>query len=252
MLYNIYGDDMKDIKEVAQETKTDETIIFKQNRKLSQHLPLKIIMILLIMASIAYFLYTYLTTNFSLDNKLNLFNLIFIFIMVIVLGITLLSNNLISIFFMTINYCLIICFIIINLYSFLPQKKVVQNKKEDITSKITCTGITNISNNTTIDIDYQNDNIELIKYIYTFELKDQVKAEEYINNFDLTYKDLNNIYSEISINDKIIVTLTYRFLNSDIEKFKNISKASYIKDNNVSYQLFKEKELNNLTCKNRN
>lgn len=252
MLYNIYGDDMKDIKEVTQEIKTNETIIFKQNRKLSQHLPLKIIMILLIMTSIVYFLYTYLTTNFSLDNKLNLFNLIFIFIMLIVLGITLLSNNLISIFFMTINYCLIICFIIINLYSFVPQKKVVQNKKEDITSKITCTGITNISNNTTIDIDYQNDNIELIKYIYTFELKDQVKAEEYINNFDLTYKDLNNIYSEISINDKIIVTLTYRFLNSDIEKFKNISKASYIKDNNVSYQLFKEKELNNLTCKNRN
>ena len=58
--------------------------------------------------------------------------------------------------------------------------------------------------------------------------------------------DLINIYGEIEISDNVVVKITYKLENMDIDKIKEI-------DDNFtdSYKKFKKENLDSLTCKNR-
>ena len=112
--------------------------------------------------------------------------------------------------------------------------------------KITCTGITDTSDDTKIDIDYNEDQIKKIVYTYTFNINKKDGAENLVNRFDRKYSEIDNIYSEITISDNVIVTFTYKLENVDQDKLKELDE-----DIETSFKKYKEKELNNLTCKNR-
>ncbi len=205
----------------------------------------KLIMFILIIGYLAYFIYNYINTDFDWTNKINIFKVTLIFIIIIFLGIICLSNNKATLFFTIINYILICVLIVVSLIDILPKKEkpaTKQTKKEKTIDEgqLICTGKTNTSDNTKIQVTYKEDEIKELIYTYEFDLKDKEKAQELVNNFDNKYKEFNTIYSEISINDKINIIFTYNI--EDVEQ-QNLDKLDI-----KSYKELKEKELDKLTC----
>jgi uncharacterized alkaline shock family protein YloU len=165
------------------------------------------------------------------------------FLSVFLLGCSCITNNKTSVFFTFANYIVLFILIIPFIIDLLPEKlKVVESKTDD---KITCTGHSELSDNTTINIDYKKDKIKKIVYIYTYDVENTLGAENQVNRFDKMYLDFDNIYSEIDVSDKVVVTLTYDLEHVDMESLKEVDDT--ITD---SYKKFK-KQISGYKCNKR-
>lgn len=207
----------------------------------------KIPMLILIISYLIYFIYEYISKDYDINKKENIINIVLIFLSIFLLGLAIVTNNKISLIFTFTNYIVILFLIVPTILTILPkfEKSTTVNKIiED--EKITCTGITDTSNETKIDIDYNENQIKKIVYTYTFNIDKKDGAENLVNRFDRKYSEIDNIYSEITISDNVIVTFTYKLENVDQDKLKELDE-----DIETSFKKFKENELNNLTCKNR-
>ncbi len=209
--------------------------------------PSKIILLILTGLSIIYFVTKLILTEFNFNNEIDLLNTILIVMITILLCLSLLTNNKISLFFVTITFVILICFIGVNIYSNLPSTK---NKKE----LITCVGNDDTSDNVKINIDKTNDKINKIEYIYYFNIEDKDKAETISNEFDSTFTDYKNIYSEIIIDSNVELKLIYNLNDIRITKIKKLNTElnDYIENTYISYDKFKTKKLYSFVCKNRN
>lgn len=207
----------------------------------------KIPMLILIISYLIYFIYEYISKDYDINKKENIINIGLIFLSIFLLGLSIVTNNKISLVFTFTNYIVILFLIVPSILTILPkfEKSTTVNKIiED--EKITCTGITDTSDDPKIDIDYNEDQIKKIVYTYTFNINKKDGAENLVNRFDRKYSEIDNIYSEITISDNVIVTFTYKLENVDQDKLKELDE-----DIETSFKKYKEKELNNLTCKNR-
>ena len=110
-----------------------------------------------------------------------------------------------------------------------------------------CTGSTESSDNTTVEVSYSNNKINKLSYTYIFDLKNKTGAENLVNRFDKQFADFTSIYSEIEISDKVTVKLTFNLENVSMDTVKSI-------DENITddFNELKEKQLNNLTCEQKN
>ena len=203
----------------------------------------KIISIIFILGYISFFIFKYITTDFNLDK--NFFKTILFFILIIIFCCCLITKRKVSIFFSIISWLLILLLVFSNIEKLIPNPIKNENNKNEL-KKITCSGSTDTSDNTIIDIDYTNDKISKIIYTYTFDIDKQDGAQNLVNRFDKMYSDFVNIYSEIEISDNVVVKTTYKLNNVDIDKIKEIDE-----DFTNSYKEFKKKNLKDLACKNR-
>ena len=207
----------------------------------------KIPMLILIISYLIYFIYEYISKDYDINKKENIINIGLIFLSIFLLGLAIVTNNKISLVFTVTNYVVILFLIVPIVLAVLPKheknstaSKIVEDEK------ITCTGSTDTSDETQIDIDYNGDRINKIVYTYIFNIDKKDGAENLVNRFDKKYNDIDNIYSEITISDNVVVTFTYKLENVDQNKLKEIDE-----DIETSFKKLKETQLNNLTCKNR-
>ncbi len=216
-------------------------------KKNKYYLIYKIPMLILIICYLIYFVYEYISKDYDINKKENIINIVLIFLSIFLLGLAIVTNNKISLIFTITNYIVILFLIVPIVSTILPKfekSSTVSKTIED--EKITCTGITDTSDKTQIDIDYNKDQIKKIVYTYTFNIDKKDGAENLVNRFDKKYSEIDNIYSEITISDNVIVTFTYKLENIEQNKLKELDE-----DIETSLEKFKEKELNNLACKNR-
>ena len=92
---------------------------------------------------------------------------------------------------------------------------------------------------------FGNEKLKKIVYIYTYDIENTVGAENQVNRFEKLYEGYNNIYSEIDISDKVVVTLTYNLENINIDELHEIDDT--ITD---SYKKFK-KQISSYKCNKR-
>ena len=201
----------------------------------------KIIMFILVFGYATFYIYQLYTDKIIINNDENI-KIILLFISFFLMGCSLISKNKLSLFFSITNILLICCIILFN-YIKLP--KINNSSKKIETGKITCTGKTDNSDNTTINLDYEKNKINKIEYIYIYSMEEKNGAENLVNHFDKQYSEINSIYSEITYTDKIEVKFTYNLNKLDKETIKSLDNIS------DSYKEFKDKNLNNLECKNR-
>lgn len=203
----------------------------------------KLPMFIFVMGYIVLFIIQYITKDFDIHKTHNIVKVVLMFLSVFLLGCSCITNNKTSVFFTFTNYIVLFILIIPFIIDLLPEKlKVVESKIDD---KITCTGHSELSDNTTINIDYKKDKIKKIVYIYTYDVENTLGAENQVNRFEKMYLDFDNIYSEIDVSDKVVVTLTYDLEHVDMDKLKDIDDT--ITD---SYKKFK-KQLSGYKCSKR-
>ena len=211
------------------------------DKKQTNTLIFKIPMFILVVAYLSLFIYQLFTKDFNIDNNDDKLKLILVLISVFIMGITSITKSKISILFSLLNSLLII-YLFLNNFNI----KIIDYKTKDKNpNKLTCNGKTETSDDTIIDIDYENDKITKIVYTYIFNSDTKDGAENLVNHFDKQYSETNSIYSEITIGDKIEVKFTYNINELDNETIKNIDNI------NTSYKKFKKEKLNNFECKNR-
>ena len=203
----------------------------------------KLPMFLFVMGYIVLFIYQYITKDFDINKTHNIIKVALMFLSVFLLGCSCITNNKASVFFTFANYIVLFVLLIPFIIDLLPEKlKVVESQTAD---KITCSGKSELSDNTTINIDYKKDKIKKIVYIYTYDIENTVGAENQVNRFEKLYEGYNNIYSEIDISDKVVVTLTYNLENVNIDELHEIDDT--ITD---SYKKFK-KQISSYKCNKR-
>ena len=206
----------------------------KQVKTLRYKLP----MFLLVIGYMIYFIYEIFTKDFSLDYDNDKIKLILLFIIVFIMG----CSAILAIFFSITNIILVVVALLINFNVKIPNFKTSDTKKS---GNIICTGKTDTSDNTTVEIEYDNDTINKIVYKYIFNLDNKTGAENLVNHFDKNYSEINAIYSEITYKDNVEVKFTYNIDKIDKDTLKSLDEIT------DSYKEFKEKELNKLQCKNR-
>lgn len=207
----------------------------------------KIPMLILIISYLIYFIYEYISKDYDINKKENIINIGLIFLSIFLLGLAIVTNNKISLVFTVTNYVVILFLIVPIVLAVLPKREKNSTASKIVEDeKITCTGSTDTSDETQIDIDYNGDRINKIVYTYIFNIDKKDGAENLVNRFDKKYNDIDNIYSEITISDNVVVTFTYKLENVDQNKLKEIDE-----DIETSFKKLKETQLNNLTCKNR-
>lgn len=211
------------------------------------YLILKIPMLILIMFYLIYFIYEYISKDYDLNKRENIINIVLIFTSIILLGLSIITSNKLTLVFTCTNYLVTILLFTPVILTSLPKlEKQVPTSKNIEEKQITCSGSTDTSDITQIDVNYSEDKIKKIVYIYTFNIDKKDGAENLMNRFDRKYNEIDNIYSEITIGDKVTVTFTYKLENVDQNKLKEVDEEF-----EPSFKNFKEKELKNLTCKNR-
>lgn len=210
--------------------------------KRDKSLVFKIISIILVLGYIGFFVFEYITTDFDFNK--NIFKIILFFILIFIFCCCLITKNKVSICFGILSWILILLLIFPNIHKIIPNP--INNNNKNKLNKITCNGSTDTSDNTIIDIDYTNDKINKIIYTYTFDIDKKDGAQNLVNRFDKMYSDFASIYSEIEISDNVVVKITYKLDNVDIDKITEIDD-----DFTASYKIFKKEKLKNLTCKNR-
>lgn len=203
----------------------------------------KLPMFLFVMGYIILFIIQYITKDFDINKTHNIIKVVLMFVSVFLLGCSCITNNKVSVFFTFANYIVLFVLLIPFIIDLLPDKLKIKESKID--DKITCSGKSELSDKTTINIDYKKDKIKKIVYIYTYDLENVTGAENQINRFDKMYEDFDNIYSEIEVSDKVVVTLTYNLENIDIDKLKQIDDI-----NTNSYKEFK-KSIKGYKCSKR-
>ncbi len=202
----------------------------------------KIPMFILTIVYLTVFIYNFIKNGYEFDTFNNILKVILIFVGIILLGLSTITMGRKSIIFAIGNYIVIFILIIPSIISVMPKPSDYENSNK--IDNIVCSGSTDISNNSKIEITKKGNDIEKIVYIYTFDINDKAEAENVINRFDKQYTDINNIYSEITISNNVVVTFTYNMKNIDLNKLKEIDDTI-----TTSYKDFKNKQLNNLTCK---
>ena len=203
----------------------------------------KLPMFLFVMGYIVLFIIQYITKDFDINKTHNIIKVSLMFLSVFLLGCSCITNNKLSVFFTFTNYIVLFVLMIPFIIDLLPEKlKVVESKTDD---KITCTGQSDLSENTKINIDYKKDTIKRIVYIYTYDLENTTGAENQVNRFEKKYIDFDNIYSEIEVSDKVVVTLYYNLENTDMNKLKEVDDTI-----TNSYKELK-KQIKSYKCTNR-
>lgn len=212
-----------------------------KNRK--SYLILKSSIFIFTISFIIFFIKQFLNSDFNLNNTKDLINLICLFISIVLLGFVSITNSKLAIITSILSYILYVIIIVNNCNIKIPNININRKDKEQ---NVICNGQDENNNDITINFTYKKDKISKINYTYNYKLEDKTGAENLVNHFDKLYSEYNNIYSEITISDKVIVNLYYNFDNIDINKLKEL-------DENItdSYKEFKDKTLNKLTCKNR-
>lgn len=203
----------------------------------------KIPMFILVIGYLIYFIYTFITKDYNFNDKFNKINLVLIFISVFLLGCSAITNSRRTIFYTICNYIVVFVLIGTSIYSVLPK----DNKNKNKIETMICTGSTESSDNTTVEVSYSNNKINKLSYTYIFDLKNKTGAENLVNRFDKQFANFNSIYSEIEISDKVTVKLTFNLENVSMDTVKSI-------DENITndYNELKEKQLNGLTCEQKN
>ena len=212
------------------------------NKKNNNLLKYKIPMFILVIGSIAFFIYQIFTKDFDINKDLNLVKIILIFISVFFLGCSAITSNKMSKFFTLSNYVIVLLLVVSILPNIIP-KDIKLTSTNIKTESMICKGATNTSDNTIINIDYTKDNINKIVYTYTFDINSKTGAENLVNHFDKKYQEIDNIYSEITISDNVTVTLTYNLDNVDKDKLSNIDDTIP-----TSVKELKKDTLNSMTC----
>lgn len=211
-------------------TKKDKSLLFK------------IVSIIFVLGYIVFFIYQFINTDFNFEN--NLYKIVLLFILLLLFCCCLVTKNIISIMLGICSWIIILFLIFPNIQKLIPNP--IKDSTKTNRNKITCNGSTDTSDKTIIDIDYTNDKIIKIIYTYTFDIEKKDGVQNLVNRFDKMYSDFASIYSEIEISDNVIVKITYKLDNVDIDKIKEIEETF-----TNSYKEFKKKNLNNFTCKNR-
>ncbi len=207
----------------------------------------KIPMLIAIIGYLIYFIYEYINKDYDISKRENIINTVLIFVSIFLLGLSIVTSNKLTLAFTFTNYIVIILLIAPIISASLPKSEKNSPANKKITEeKITCEGSTETSEITQVDVDYAEDKIKRIVYTYTFNIDKKDGAENLKNRFDHKYSEIDNIYSEITISDKVTVTFTYKLENIEAEKLKEADEEL-----ETSFKKFKERELNNLTCKNR-
>lgn len=203
----------------------------------------KIPMFILTIGYLTFFIYQYIKNGFEFNNIGNIIKIILVFLSVIFLGCATITTNKRAIIFTSLNYITLLILIIPIIVKVIPK---TDDYKEEKTSKenITCDGKSDISDNTKVEISKKGNEIQRIVYTYTFDIKDQTEAENVFNRFDKQFNSINNIYSEITISDNVIVTFTYNLENVKLEDVKAIDDSI-----TTSYKDFKDKQLSGFSCK---
>jgi len=166
-----------------------------------------------------------------------------LFIGIITCSLGAITNSKITYVFIFSNYIIFLILFILIAIPYLPKNIISKEDTNLIPTELICTGESDISNDTKIEITYVDDDIKKLAYTYTFSKDNQDGAKNLINKFDMQYKNYNTIYSELTINNNnITVKFTY-----DLE---NIDKDDLDK-NLVSFKNLNDKELKKMTCKNR-
>lgn len=203
----------------------------------------KLPMFLFVMGYIVLFIIQYITKDFDINKTHNIIKVVLMFLSVFLLGCSCITNNRLSIFFTFTNYIVLFVLMIPFIIDLLPDKlKAVESKTDD---KITCNGVSELSDKTTINIDYKNDKIKKIVYIYTYDIENTVGAENQVNRFEKMYEEFDNIYSELEVSDKVVVTLYYNLENVDMNKLKEVDDTI-----TNSYKEFK-KQIKGYKCSRR-
>lgn len=199
-------------------------------------LALKIIMFIII---IIYMILFVLFKGYNND----ILQISLLFIGIITCSLGAITNSKITYVFIFSNYIIFLILFILIAIPYLPKNIISKEDTNLIPTELICTGESDISNDTKIEITYVDDDIKNLAYTYTFSKDNQDGAKNLINKFDMQYKNYNTIYSELTINNNnITVKFTY-----DLE---NIDKADLDK-NLVSFKNLNDKELKKMTCKNR-
>ena len=188
----------------------------------------KVILIILEMFLVGFSIYNMISTDYDFNNKFNLISIITLFVSLLFLIISCISNSNLSIGTMIITIIFLITSLVASFYKPKIAEQVIVNKNEK-----TCTKDT-----TTIYVKYNDSNIEQIKYTYIYTNKDD--ANNTVNHFDNKYKEIDNVYSEISYGNENIVTFNYIITDSN----KDILEKKY-----TDYNLFKDEELKGFECK---
>ena len=203
----------------------------------------KLPMFIFVIGYIILFIIQFITKDFDINKTHNIIKVALMFLSVFLLGCSCITNNKLSLFFTFSNYFVLFTLLIPFIIDLLPDKlKVVESTTDN---KIVCKGSTDMSNDTKINVDYYKDKIKKLEYIYTYDLDNTTGAENQINKFDKLYEEYDNIYSEINISDKVVVTLTYNLENINIDDINKL-------DENItdSYKQFK-KNYSKFKCENR-
>ncbi len=220
--------------------KNKNEVVEKQETIDKKELIMKLILYLLVIGYLIYFVYDYLTGNFDWENKVNIFKVVILLISIFILGIVTVTNKSIALFFSITDYILILCLIGLTVTSLIsPTKKDEKEQKEEKHNLI-CTGRTENSAQTTIEVEYTNDTINLLKYTYLIDVDEQSHAEKLKEDFDKQYQDEENIYSEINISNDIILSFTY-----DMDK---VNKKKINDEKLLSFTKLNDQELSNMEC----
>ena len=210
-------------------------------------LKLKIPMFILVIGYISFFIYQIFTHDFDINKDGNILKVILIFISVFFLGCSSITSNKLSNFFTLSNYAILLLLVIPVLPNVIPKNiKLTHSTTSIKEGNLVCSGSTDTSENTKIDVSYVKDNISKLVYTYTFDINNKKGAENLVNHFDKKFQEIDNIYSEITISDNVTVTFTYNL--EDVDKTKLSEIDSEI---NTSLKQLKNAELKNMTCDNR-
>ena len=202
----------------------------------------KICLFVLIISYFIYFIYSYITTDYDFNNKVNLFKLMLFFVALLGLGLTIVTNKSVSLFFNIFDFIIILFLIGLTIMDFIPKEEKEESKETSkevaIKRSITCS-----YDNTKIDVTYTNNNINNIIYTYTYPLGQEDKLNNEVLAFNEKYQDTEAIYGEININDDITLTYTYNIDDIDINKYKDI-----IDNKLLYYDKLHDEELYQMTC----
>lgn len=229
------------IENIKEEKKDEKKHIDKKE------LIMKLILFFLVIGYLIYFIYEYLNVGFDFSTKANLFKLTLLFISIFLLCLVSVTNKTAALFFSIINYILILFLIGLDLITLIPKPKEEEKPKEEPEEKeelveLVCTGRTDISSDTIIEVNYTGDVVNKIIYTYTFEGDELEVIEKEKDNFDKTYENINGISSGTSISDKGILTFTFDM--DEIDKDKLPEDKKYLQ----SFKELNEKDLANLDC----
>ncbi len=233
----------------ALETNIEENL-FEEKKKVSKFNPITWIGLLIILC-FGYFIYLVISSGYD-EELLLLIDSGFLLGIIFFFGLSIVSNKNWTKVFSIFNFLLILAFVGINiffLYNWNNSKKQEKDSepiiKEEKEKNLSCT-----SDNLNIEVIAKNNYITKLKRTMNFE------DEEELNSILKIFENQEGIAYDI--NDKQLA-ITFDFENLDINEYKNVmrnyleyyrdsSDFTYIEENKLLYDHYKESELKELEC----